>query len=135
MNARFFALNLAALLTLPLSAADGAAARQPGVPETPADMITTGDGDFENELDAIVGRTLQVNGHPLTVIGVAREGFHGTTMLSTDVWSKTPCATCWRRAIGETTRQGTRKPRRFVVGLTSETRFGTTWSKKPPHSS
>ena len=35
---------------------------------------------------AVVGRTLQVNGHPLTVIGVAPDGFHGTTVLTTDVW-------------------------------------------------
>jgi predicted permease len=35
---------------------------------------------------AVVGRTLQVNGHPLTVIGVAPDGFHGTTVLTTDMW-------------------------------------------------
>ena len=35
---------------------------------------------------SVVGRTLQVNGHPLTVIGVAPDGFHGTTVLTTDVW-------------------------------------------------
>ena len=35
---------------------------------------------------AVVGRTIQVNGSPLTVIGVAPERFHGTTVLTTDVW-------------------------------------------------
>jgi predicted permease len=35
---------------------------------------------------AVVGRTLQLNGRPFTVIGVAPEGFHGTTLLTTDVW-------------------------------------------------
>ena len=35
---------------------------------------------------AVVGRTIQVNGSPLTVIGVAPEGFHGTTVLTTDLW-------------------------------------------------
>jgi predicted permease len=35
---------------------------------------------------SIVGRTLQFNGHPFTVIGVAPEGFHGTTVLTGDVW-------------------------------------------------
>ena len=35
---------------------------------------------------SVVGRTLQVNGHPLTVIGVAQDGFHGTTVLTTDMW-------------------------------------------------
>src|SRR4051812_22703579 len=35
---------------------------------------------------AVVGRTIQVNGYPLTVIGVAPVGFHGTTVTTTDVW-------------------------------------------------
>ena len=35
---------------------------------------------------AIVGQTLQLNGRPFTVIGVTPEGFHGTTVLSGDVW-------------------------------------------------
>ena len=34
----------------------------------------------------VIGRTLQLNGHPFTVIGVAPEGFHGTTVLTTDLW-------------------------------------------------
>lgn len=35
----------------------------------------------------VVGRTLQLNGQPMTVVGVAREGFHGTTALTTDLWA------------------------------------------------
>ena len=35
---------------------------------------------------AVVGRRLQLNGSPFTVLGVAAEGFHGTTLLTTDVW-------------------------------------------------
>ena len=35
---------------------------------------------------AIVGRVLQLNGRPFTVIGVTPEGFHGTTVLTGDVW-------------------------------------------------
>ena len=35
---------------------------------------------------AIVGTTLQLNGRPFTVVGVAPEGFHGTTVLMGDVW-------------------------------------------------
>jgi len=36
---------------------------------------------------AIVGQTLQLNGRPFTVIGVAPEAFHGTTVLTTDLWA------------------------------------------------
>jgi predicted permease len=35
---------------------------------------------------AIVGQTLQLNGRPFTVIGVTPEGFHGTTVLTADLW-------------------------------------------------
>ena len=35
---------------------------------------------------AIVGQTLVLNGRPLTVIGVTPEGFHGTTVLTSDLW-------------------------------------------------
>jgi predicted permease len=35
---------------------------------------------------AIVGRPIAINGEPFTVIGVAPEGFHGTSILLTDVW-------------------------------------------------
>src|SRR5262245_56812320 len=36
---------------------------------------------------AMVGQTLQLNGRPFTVIGVAPEGFHGTTVLTADLWA------------------------------------------------
>jgi putative ABC transport system permease protein len=35
---------------------------------------------------AVVGRTVRVNGHPMTVAGVAGEGFQGTTLLTPDFW-------------------------------------------------
>jgi len=35
---------------------------------------------------ARVGRTIALNGSPFTVIGVAPEGFHGTTVLAPDLW-------------------------------------------------
>jgi predicted permease len=39
-----------------------------------------------NKDPAIVGRTLTLNGHPFTVIGVASEAFHGTGIRALDVW-------------------------------------------------
>jgi len=35
---------------------------------------------------SIVGSSLLINGHPFTVIGVAPEGFRGTTLFSADLW-------------------------------------------------
>src|SRR5262245_27600286 len=40
-----------------------------------------------NSDPAIVGQTLPLNGRPFTVVGVAPEGFHGTTILTTDLWA------------------------------------------------
>ena len=34
----------------------------------------------------IVGRTVRLNGHPFTVVGVAREGFRGMSVLAPDLW-------------------------------------------------
>jgi len=38
----------------------------------------------------IVGRTLQLDGRPLTVVGIAAERFHGTGIRSADVWVPLP---------------------------------------------
>jgi len=35
---------------------------------------------------AAIGRTLLLNGRPFTIVGVAPERFHGTTVLSSDIW-------------------------------------------------
>jgi predicted permease len=35
---------------------------------------------------AIVGQTVRLNRNPVTVVGVAAEGFHGTTIVTADVW-------------------------------------------------
>ena len=39
-----------------------------------------------NEDRSIIGRTILINGHPFTVIGVAPRGFRGTTFFASDVW-------------------------------------------------
>ena len=36
--------------------------------------------------DSVVGRTLRINGRPVTVVGVAAPGFQGTGIQSCDVW-------------------------------------------------
>ena len=36
--------------------------------------------------DGVVGRTLRINGRPVTVVGVAAPGFQGTGIHSCDVW-------------------------------------------------
>jgi predicted permease len=36
--------------------------------------------------DSVIGRTLRINGRPVTVVGVAAQGFHGTGIQSCDVW-------------------------------------------------
>ncbi len=43
---------------------------------------------FNKDL-AIVGRTLTLNGHPFTVVGVAAEGFQGTGVRAGDLWVPT----------------------------------------------
>lgn len=35
---------------------------------------------------SVAGRTIHINGHPFTVVGVTPEGFHGTTMMAPDLW-------------------------------------------------
>jgi predicted permease len=39
-----------------------------------------------NGEDSVVGRTLRINGRPVTVVGVAAPGFRGTGIQSCDVW-------------------------------------------------
>ena len=60
----------------------------------------------------IVGRTLRLNGHPFTVVGVAAEGFHGTGVRALDVW--VPMG-----MVGTVTSRGTLTDRgagRFLIG-------------------
>jgi predicted permease len=37
----------------------------------------------------VIGRTVRVNGHPFTIVGVARDGFRGTSVLAPDLWIPT----------------------------------------------
>jgi hypothetical protein len=52
---------------------------------SPCSAIASGLGRFHAD-PAIVGLPIAINGEPFTVIGVAPEGFHGTSILLTDVW-------------------------------------------------
>ena len=36
--------------------------------------------------DGVIGRTLQINGQPVTVVGIAAPGFQGTGIRSADMW-------------------------------------------------
>ncbi|HEV3057925.1 MAG TPA: ABC transporter permease [Vicinamibacterales bacterium] len=40
---------------------------------------------FAND-PTVVGRTIELNGHPFTIVGVTSEGFHGTTVRAGDLW-------------------------------------------------
>jgi predicted permease len=42
-----------------------------------------------NANPAVVGQTVHVNGHPFSIIGVAREEFRGTTIVAPDLWIPT----------------------------------------------
>src|SRR5436305_15079060 len=62
-----------------------------------------------------------------------------STNFRIDVWSYTSWSMPPRRANGENTNDGTRKPAwlwsKSAVGASSGSCGGGTWSKKPPHSS
>ena len=62
---------------------------------------------------AIVGRTLTLNGHPFTVVGVAAEGFHGTGVRALDVW--VPMGMVADRDLSAATLTD-RAARRFLIG-------------------
>jgi predicted permease len=50
----------------------------------------------------IVGQTVRVNRYPVTVIGVAPEGFHGNTVIGIDLWVPMSMATFASRVTSET---------------------------------
>jgi predicted permease len=51
-----------------------------------------------NKDPGVVGRTLQLNGQPFAVVGVAAEGFEGTNIVATDVWVPTSMASVVMRS-------------------------------------
>ena len=51
-----------------------------------------------NQDPAIVGRTVRLNNYPFTVVGVAEEGFRGTSVLAPDVWIPAPMAETLNRS-------------------------------------
>src|SRR5947208_2204758 len=44
---------------------------------------------------SILGKTIVLNGHALTIIGVAPEGFMGGSFLSSDVWGPVSIQEQW----------------------------------------
>jgi len=63
-------------------------------PEVPVPVVVISHGLWEREMGGdpdVVGRTVRLNSQPLTVIGVAPEGYGGiVTGLRTDVWVPIP---------------------------------------------
>src|SRR5438876_775069 len=56
---------------------------------------------FNND-PTVVGRTVPINGHPFTIVGVTAAGFHGTGVRAVDVWvpiKMVPALTSQRTAI------------------------------------
>ena len=51
---------------------------------------------------AVIGQTVRVNRYPVTVIGVAPEGFHGNTVIGIDLWVPISIATFVSRVTPET---------------------------------
>jgi predicted permease len=35
---------------------------------------------------SVIGRTIDINRHPFTIVGIAREGFRGTNVVAADLW-------------------------------------------------
>ena len=64
---------------------DGSDGEQPGA----APVVVLSYGFWARHFNkdaAVVGHAIGLNGHPFTIVGVASEGFHGTTVRSSDVW-------------------------------------------------
>jgi predicted permease len=48
---------------------------------------------------AIVGQTLQLNGRPFTIVGVARDGFSGTSVVAADLWAPAGMASAFNTGM------------------------------------
>jgi len=68
-----------------------------------------------NQDPAIVGRTVSLNNSPFTIVGIAADGFRGTSLLRTDVWvplAATPYPSSYlnERGLGWALLRGRLKP-------------------------
>ncbi len=58
-------------------------------PATPLRKVVLTYGYWQRRFQrdpSVVGRTVSLNGAPFTIVGVGPEGFHGTTIISPDLW-------------------------------------------------
>jgi predicted permease len=60
-----------------------------------SDAVVLGYGFWARRFDAdpsVVGRAISINGEPLTIVGVAPQGFQGLSLVVADIWIPTPVA-------------------------------------------
>src|SRR5206468_5611580 len=61
--------------------------RDGGTPEVTPIVLSHGFWTRHSNRDpGVVGRTLQLDGRPFVVVGVAAEGFQGTRIVAADMW-------------------------------------------------
>ena len=78
--------------------------------------------------ESFVGSTLQVNGQPYTVVGIAPEGFSGSSVLvAPDIWVPIGMRSQLGSAFGDTeTNHDLLNPKNYTFNLTARMRSGLT---------